>query len=103
MCPPAIAVLSPTKLHAPVPTEGLLPTKLVEVPLTVLSLPAVAVVGWADIVRFDPLLGAFVTGLDDIDAQMLVLGINAAISSEAFNPAQARYTRKGDAKATYDR
>ena len=43
--------------------------------------------------------GVVVTGLDDIDAQMLVLGINAAISSEAFNPAQARYTRKGDAKA----
>ena len=43
--------------------------------------------------------GVVVTGLDDKDAQLLVLAINAAISSEAFNPSSAILTRKGDAKA----
>jgi len=43
--------------------------------------------------------GVVVTGLDDKDAQLLVLAINAKISSEAFNPSSARLTRKGDAKA----
>ncbi|MEQ3661821.1 MAG: TAT-variant-translocated molybdopterin oxidoreductase [Flavobacterium sp.] len=43
--------------------------------------------------------GVVVTGLDDKDAQLVVLAINAAISSEAFNPSAARLTRKGDAKA----
>jgi len=43
--------------------------------------------------------GVVVTGLDDKDAQLLVLAINAKISSEAFNPSAARLTRKGDAKA----
>uniref|UniRef100_UPI004049569C TAT-variant-translocated molybdopterin oxidoreductase n=1 Tax=Flavobacterium sp. TaxID=239 RepID=UPI004049569C len=43
--------------------------------------------------------GVLVTGLDNLDAQLLVLAINAAISSESFNPSAARLTRKGDAKA----
>jgi MoCo/4Fe-4S cofactor protein with predicted Tat translocation signal len=43
--------------------------------------------------------GVVVTGLDDFDAQLLVLGINNAIQSEAFNPSDAKLTRKGDAKA----
>ena len=43
--------------------------------------------------------GVVVTGLDDVDAQLLVLGINAAINSAAFKPGAPRYTRKGDAKA----
>ncbi|MBQ0117736.1 MAG: TAT-variant-translocated molybdopterin oxidoreductase [Flavobacterium sp.] len=38
-----------------------------------------------------------VTGLDDVDAQLLVLAINAALSSEAFNGAKPRYIRKGNA------
>lgn len=43
--------------------------------------------------------GVVVTGLDDVNAQLLVLAINAALQSQAFNPAGARLTRKGDAKA----
>ncbi|MFP9099481.1 TAT-variant-translocated molybdopterin oxidoreductase [Flavobacterium sp. RHBU_24] len=43
--------------------------------------------------------GVVVTGLDDVNAQLLVLGINAAINSAAFKPGAPRYTRKGDAKA----
>jgi MoCo/4Fe-4S cofactor protein with predicted Tat translocation signal len=43
--------------------------------------------------------GVLVTGLDNLDAQLLVLAINAAISSVSFNPSAARLTRKGDAKA----
>lgn len=43
--------------------------------------------------------GVFVTGLDDVNAQMLALAINAALNSEAFNPGGARLVRKGDAKA----
>ncbi|WP_353168043.1 TAT-variant-translocated molybdopterin oxidoreductase [Flavobacterium sp.] len=43
--------------------------------------------------------GVVVTGLDDFDAQYLVLGINLALKSEAFNPSDAKLTRKGDAKA----
>jgi molybdopterin-containing oxidoreductase family iron-sulfur binding subunit len=42
--------------------------------------------------------GVVVTGLDDLDAQLLVLAINAAISSEAFNPSAAKLIRKGNAK-----
>ena len=42
--------------------------------------------------------GVVVTGLDDFDAQLLVLGINIAIKSEAFNPSDAKLIRKGDAK-----
>jgi MoCo/4Fe-4S cofactor protein with predicted Tat translocation signal len=41
--------------------------------------------------------GLVVTGLDDFDAQLLVLGINIALKSEAFNPSDAKLTRKGDA------
>lgn len=43
--------------------------------------------------------GVVVSGLDDVNAQLLVLAINNALQSEAFNPAGARYVRKGDAKA----
>ncbi|MBY8962197.1 TAT-variant-translocated molybdopterin oxidoreductase [Flavobacterium sp. D11R37] len=43
--------------------------------------------------------GVVVTGLDDTDAQLLVLAINNALQSAAFNPAGARLVRKGDAKA----
>lgn len=43
--------------------------------------------------------GVLVSGLDDIDAQMLVIAINNALQSQAFNPAGARMVRKGDAKA----
>lgn len=42
--------------------------------------------------------GVLVTGLDDVDAQMLVLAINSAIASEAFNPNNAKLTRKGSNK-----
>jgi molybdopterin-containing oxidoreductase family iron-sulfur binding subunit len=43
--------------------------------------------------------GVVVTGLDDVNAQLLVLAINNKLQSAAFNPAGARLTRKGDAKA----
>ncbi len=43
--------------------------------------------------------GVFVTGLDDVNAQLLALAINKALQSEAFNPNDAVLTRKGDAKA----
>jgi molybdopterin-containing oxidoreductase family iron-sulfur binding subunit len=43
--------------------------------------------------------GVLVTGLDNLDAQLLVLAINAEISSLSFNPISARLTRKGNAKA----
>ncbi len=43
--------------------------------------------------------GVFVTGLDDVNAQLLALAINNALQSEAFNPSNAILTRKGDAKA----
>ena len=42
--------------------------------------------------------GVFVTGLDDVNAQLLALAINNALQSEAFNPSNAILTRKGDAK-----
>ncbi|OIQ21755.1 MAG: quinol:cytochrome C oxidoreductase [Flavobacterium sp. MedPE-SWcel] len=40
-----------------------------------------------------------VSGLDDVNAQLLVLAINNALQSKAFNPVNARLVRKGDAKA----
>jgi len=43
--------------------------------------------------------GVFVTGLDDVDAQLVAIAINQALQSEAFNPNDAILTRKGDAKA----
>ncbi|MCW4469432.1 TAT-variant-translocated molybdopterin oxidoreductase [Flavobacterium sp. MFBS3-15] len=43
--------------------------------------------------------GVFVTGLDDVNAQLLAIAINNALASEAFRPGAARLTRKGDAKA----
>ncbi len=42
--------------------------------------------------------GVVVTGLDDLDAQLLVLAINAVINSEAFNPSATKLVRKGNAK-----
>jgi len=43
--------------------------------------------------------GVLVTGLDDVNAQLLALAINQALQSEAFIPSDAILTRKGDAKA----
>jgi len=43
--------------------------------------------------------GVLVSGLDDLNAQLLVFAINNALKSEAFNPSGARLTRKGNAKA----
>jgi molybdopterin-containing oxidoreductase family iron-sulfur binding subunit len=43
--------------------------------------------------------GVFVTGLDDVNAQLLALAINNALQAAAFNPSDAILTRKGDAKA----
>ncbi|KOS07660.1 quinol:cytochrome C oxidoreductase [Flavobacterium akiainvivens] len=43
--------------------------------------------------------GVFVTGLDDVNAQLLAFAINQKLASEAFNPGAPRYVRKGDAKA----
>lgn len=42
--------------------------------------------------------GVVVTGLDDVNAQLVVLAINNAIASEAFNPTNAKLVRKGNAK-----
>lgn len=43
--------------------------------------------------------GVFVTGLDDVNAQLLAIAINNALQAAAFNPSDAILTRKGDAKA----
>jgi MoCo/4Fe-4S cofactor protein with predicted Tat translocation signal len=43
--------------------------------------------------------GVLISGLDDVNAQLLVIAINNALQSQAFNPAGARLIRKGDAKA----
>ncbi|MFC6097285.1 TAT-variant-translocated molybdopterin oxidoreductase [Flavobacterium qiangtangense] len=43
--------------------------------------------------------GVLISGLDDLNAQLLVFAINNALQSQAFNPSGARLTRKGDAKA----
>lgn len=43
--------------------------------------------------------GVVVTGLDDVNAQLLVIAINNALQSAAFNPAGARLVRKGNNKA----
>ena len=43
--------------------------------------------------------GVFVTGLDDVNAQLVAIAINQALQSAAFNPSDAILTRKGDAKA----
>ncbi|MCK8522456.1 TAT-variant-translocated molybdopterin oxidoreductase [Aquimarina sp. D1M17] len=40
-----------------------------------------------------------VSGVQDVDAQLVVLAINKAISSKAFNEATPRKIRQGDAKA----
>ena len=43
--------------------------------------------------------GVFITGLDDVNAQLIALAINNALQSVAFNPSDAILTRKGDATA----
>jgi molybdopterin-containing oxidoreductase family iron-sulfur binding subunit len=43
--------------------------------------------------------GVVITGLDDVNAQLLVIAINNALQSQAFKPGTPRYIRKGDAKA----
>ena len=43
--------------------------------------------------------GVLVTGLDDVNAQLLAIAINNALQAAAFNPSDAILTRKGDAKA----
>ena len=43
--------------------------------------------------------GVLVSGLDDVDAQLLVIAINNALMSNAFNPNAAKLTRQGNAKA----
>jgi molybdopterin-containing oxidoreductase family iron-sulfur binding subunit len=43
--------------------------------------------------------GVLVSGLDDVDAQLLVIAINNALMSSAFNPNAAKLTRQGNAKA----
>lgn len=42
--------------------------------------------------------GVVVTGLDDLDAQRLVLAINEYLGSEAFDAAAPRYLRQGNSK-----
>ena len=42
--------------------------------------------------------GVVITGLDDFDAQLIVIGINQALQSLAFNPNDAKLTRRGNAK-----
>jgi MoCo/4Fe-4S cofactor protein with predicted Tat translocation signal len=45
--------------------------------------------------------GVLVSGLDDVNAQLLVLAINQKLNSEAFNTSKVRLIRKGsDAKLT---
>lgn len=40
-----------------------------------------------------------VTGIDDVDAQAIVLAINEMLGSRAFNASAPRYTRQGNVKA----
>ena len=40
--------------------------------------------------------GVLVSGLDDVDAQLLVFAINNALNSEAFLPGQPKYVRQGN-------
>jgi MoCo/4Fe-4S cofactor protein with predicted Tat translocation signal len=42
--------------------------------------------------------GVLVCGIDDMDAQLVTLAINIQLNSEAFNPSNAKLTRKGSAK-----
>ncbi|WP_158961520.1 TAT-variant-translocated molybdopterin oxidoreductase [Myroides fluvii] len=41
--------------------------------------------------------GVVVTGLDDVNAQLVVFAINEALQSEAFMPEQTKYVRQGNA------
>ncbi|WP_413511503.1 TAT-variant-translocated molybdopterin oxidoreductase [Myroides odoratus] len=40
--------------------------------------------------------GVVITGLDDVNAQLVVLAINEALQSEAFLPEQTKYVRQGN-------
>ncbi|MBA5793842.1 TAT-variant-translocated molybdopterin oxidoreductase [Flavobacterium sp. xlx-214] len=42
--------------------------------------------------------GVLVSGIDDVNAQLLVFAINQALGSVAFNPAQPKYVRGGNNK-----
>lgn len=42
--------------------------------------------------------GVLVSGIDDVNAQLLVFAINQALGSAAFNPAQPKYVRGGNNK-----
>uniref|UniRef100_UPI004049A7B5 TAT-variant-translocated molybdopterin oxidoreductase n=1 Tax=Flavobacterium sp. TaxID=239 RepID=UPI004049A7B5 len=46
--------------------------------------------------------GLFVTGLDDVDAQILAIAINLAIGSESFDTTNTRQVRKGSKQALKD-
>lgn len=41
--------------------------------------------------------GVLVSGLEDVNAQLVVLAINQALNSQAFVPAKPKYVRKGNA------
>lgn len=43
--------------------------------------------------------GVLVSGLDDVNAQLLVFAINQALGSAAFMPSKPKYVRKGNAAA----
>lgn len=43
--------------------------------------------------------GVLVSGIDDVNAQLLVFAINRALNSNAFDPAKPKYVRGGDRKA----
>lgn len=43
--------------------------------------------------------GVLVSGLDDVNAQLLVFAINRALNAQAFDPAKPKYVRGGDRKA----
>ena len=53
------------------------------------------VIRYAEQLKSSGSKGLFITGLDDIDAQVLSIAINIAIGSEAFDPNQTRQIRKG--------
>ncbi|MEA1784584.1 TAT-variant-translocated molybdopterin oxidoreductase [Arenibacter sp. GZD96] len=43
--------------------------------------------------------GVVLTGIDDVDAQTVVLAINEGLGSDAFDPIQPKYCRQGNTKA----
>jgi len=58
-----------------------------------------ALEGIADEIKSAGSKAVVVTGLDDENAQSVVLAINEMLKSEAFEPSSARYTRQGNNKA----